>query len=285
MTYLAYKKAGDLKNYTHGGNLAKVRSSLVRVFGEAHRNGAESMMLFGYPGAGKTSIVESALLDLMGMTPGSEMDLVEFNCTALIAQYPAASSTLKELNRTRTQYLRRLPDLRVFVFDEIDAISLARDRSGDSGKQALAHFCMDTLGLGVEHVVWLSITNFPSQVDDAVQSRIGKRICLPCPDKEAARVILEVWLDKSHAAEVLEELLRADIDCALTVRALAQGLNHLLKLGRIEARRLRGRTPSEAAYDILGGGSFPQNSEVENYYEQHRVYLMQSDLLLRSYGL
>jgi chromosomal replication initiation ATPase DnaA len=285
MSFVAYKAEADLKRVGHGGNLARVRKALATIVNNTCNACLfDTVILFGYPGAGKTSLIESALSDAINYT-GKNMDMVRINCNTLIADHPDASSALVELHKMRGKYLKNLPHLRVFVFDEIDAIGPERDRPGGSAMQALCHFCMDSLNLSISQVIWLLITNYPRILDSAIRSRACKRLHLPCPDREAAKVIIEEWLDPSHAALLLDKLLIPSRDYELNVRSLVEGLKFLNDRGKILGRQISSCNIDEAVNYILGGGGFPQKVELNEYNEKYKEFLQQSELLMRAYGL
>jgi len=287
MVYLDHRgsNANPLKTYTYGGNLLKVKQALTRAFSDTHRdNKSESLLLFGYPGVGKSSLVDSALKDLIDASK-LNMDIVEINCANLIGAHANSDKALTELQKICATYLKHLPDLRVFVLDETEAIGLARHLSGASGKISMCFFCMNSLRRKDKRVVWLLITNYPNLVDPGIVNYVGKRLYLPCPDKTAATVIIQEFLNSTDTQKLLNNLTSNQREFALNVRALDTGLNFLKECGKINGNQLHGCNPKEAADIVEGGGGFPANTEISDYEDMHKILINQSRLLMKAYGI
>jgi putative protein kinase ArgK-like GTPase of G3E family len=68
MSFAIHKKI-VFNNHKHGGNLARVRRTLAMILEGAHRvPRPEAIIVFGYPGSGKSSLIESALSDVVQAT-------------------------------------------------------------------------------------------------------------------------------------------------------------------------------------------------------------------------
>lgn len=287
MAYLDHRgnSSNPLVTYDYGGNLARFKHALTRVFSDAYQDSrSEALYLFGYPGGGKSSLVDSALQDLIDTTK-QHMDVVEINCGKLIGEHPDSTSALGELHRVRAKYLKSLPALRVFVLDETDAIGLARHLPGASAMISMCFFCITSLRRKDKHVAWLLITNNPELVDPAIVNPIGKRLYIPSPDKEAAEVVCKEALRSKDAERLVDKLAMPDREFALNVRALVDGLGFLGKCGNIRAKHFYGCDPMDAADKVEAGGGFPPKNEVSEYEDKYRVLINQSRLLLKAYGI
>lgn len=282
-TWYRYKRPDDLAIHTHGGNLQRTRAGLVRAFQESAANNA--CVLFGYPGAGKSSLVDSAASESAGGT-GRRVDVVEIDCPALVGTYAraGAGAALTALHRLRERYMRDLPGLRIFLFDEVDAIGPQRDRV-DSARQALCYFCMDSLNNRSGRVYWLLTTNYPDLLDAAVLSRVGRRLFLPTPDRDAARLVIENWVNEPGETDRLLDMLFApDMDYVVDTRGLVRGMEALNARGSFQQGRLVA-SAGDVAGEMLGLAGFPRRTDVEEYNEKRAYFIRNSESLLSLWGI
>lgn len=284
MAYLAHKRAHVLSPPNDEGNRLRSRHFLARNLRYVHeRNSTDSLILFGYPGAGKSSIIEGALKDLHDAAHG-DFDIVEISCTGLISEHPDATSALLSLSSQLTGYMKSVPDLRVFVLDETDAIGSRRDQTSDSAQRSLCHLCMRVLETSYQRVFWLLITNHPNLLDEAIRDRVGKKLYLDFPDRDAVSAILTQWLERDDADAILGSLMRPDVSYEISTRALVRGLDFLASNGWISARKIKDCTGTEAAEHIRAVAGFPNKDEAERYRMQYREFIAQSELLMRALG-
>lgn len=282
MNYFSYKDEPQFEDLRYKGNLKPIYQVLSKILMWILMRGvSESILLFGYPGTGKSKIIESVLHGLMSTI---KVDLVNINCNSLIANIPEVSSSLIELKSIVHQYTRNIPDLRVFVFDEIDAIGPERDRDGGSGMQALCHFCMDCIKLQIPHTLWIFITNYPRNLDPAILTHLGKRIYIPGPDTTATQAIIEKTLDPDDSLKLLNKIVTPSRDYVLNIRSITKGLEFLVELGKITSQKILCDI-DEAVTLILAGGGFPHYREIDEYVKNNREFIKQAELLMRAYGL
>ncbi len=285
MSYLDYKSPTNLKQYLYGGNLATVHTTFTKVIQKAVKSHlSDAVLLFGFPGAGKSTMADSAAAKVMADS-GCTIDIVKVDCSRLVVQHPRADDALLNLAQTRNGYVNvnTGTDCRIFIFDEVDAIGPRRDRTGDSSALGLCYFCMDTLNMAPAKVVWVLVTNYPEWIDEAILSRISKRLHLPCPDRDATKVIIETKLLDSDAAALASALVKPVRDYEISVRGLVNGLKYLEDQGGITAKRLT-IDVEDAVRTVLGGGGFPEITRVDEYRRSHQYLLLQSDLFVRTYN-
>ena len=145
------------------------------------------ILLYGPPGTGKTLLAKAAASNL-GAT------FYHAKSSLLLSKYFGESTKLVSLlfESARTQ-----PSSLIFL-DELDGMAPSRDSGIDqASRRVLTEFLEQMEGVttsGKGRAVFMSATNKPWDVDDALIQRFEKRIYVHPPDLDARRRIVEINL-------------------------------------------------------------------------------------------
>jgi SpoVK/Ycf46/Vps4 family AAA+-type ATPase len=185
----------------------------------------QNILLYGPPGTGKTMLVKAV---------AKESECLLFNCTAssLTSKYLGEG---EKLVRTLFQVARAAAPSIIFI-DEIDALLSARKSEGEheASRRFKTEFMtqMDGVVQGDaspadgKHLLVISCTNCPWDVDSAVLRRFPKRIYIPLPDKETRKALLKSLLNKAgkhdlHSSDRREIVRRTEGFSCADMKAIA----------------------------------------------------------------
>ena len=272
--------------YNHSGNLLRNRKALAAMFRDAYESEPVGpILLFGYPGAGKTSLYGSSLSDVLATTQQPrEMDILRIGCNQLIRDCPEEQIALQELGKITQQYTTgELPNLRIMVLDEVDTIGLRR--TAKLANHTLCEFVMAELEKIRTQILWLCVSNNPGLIDPAILARTPTPIYLGRPDSESMIGLIKERLPCGDAEQVNDELgtLLLNYECSSTVKALQTGLNFLELLNHICEGKLDGCNATAAATTIFGGGSFPAAKELRDYEQGNRALIRRAGIVQGHY--
>ena len=272
-------QAASLAAHSHQGNLALVRNVPENLIGRAWRKDSnDAILLFGYAGSGKSSLINSVAADLSQTFDTAEV--LTLDCETLVSAGLTADQILADLLSVERKLNSSRPPPRLFVLDEFEAISA--DREAGSGDMGLCYWCMNFVKKLAAHpsLVLLVITNYPDLVDQAV-IRHFKSLYLPPPDREAVMGIIASVSRVTEAPAIAEEFARLSASHGLTpsVSGLVDGLNFATSYGYIEEGVLH-ETVTKIAEAIIAGGSFPASRTVAKYEDANRKFKVGSDLLI-----
>lgn len=146
--------------------------------------GLHSVLLYGPPGTGKS---------LLAAAVAGSHDFTFLNVKlsqALSKYYGESGKIISELFGAARE---RAPS--VVFFDEIDAATMSRSGDVDeSTRRVLSTLLTELSGLGAENeeVLFLSATNAPWDIDQAILSRMERMIYVPLPDEQTAAEIIRL---------------------------------------------------------------------------------------------
>ena len=160
----------------------------------------QNILLYGPPGTGKTMLVKAV---------AKESECLLFNCTSssLTSKWLGEG---EKLVRALFQVARAAAPSIIFI-DEIDALLSARKSEGEheATRRFKTEFMtqMDGVVQGDapsdgKHVLVISCTNCPWDVDSAVLRRFPRRIYIPLPDKETRKALLKNLLKKAGKHDI-----------------------------------------------------------------------------------
>lgn len=280
---ISVQRLSDLTGHSHSGNLARFRSCLRGIIQEAWTNsGTDSILIFGYPGNGKTSLIDSVGADLSSKFPGAEA--VTVRCHSLVPRLTAVA-VLDRLHEVE-QIVQSEPDRpRVIIFDEFDAISI--DRAATTGDRSVCFWCMRFLEdlTDYENTVVLLITNKPEIIDEAVSRKVEKILYLPFPDDDAVAPILASKIRMENVSEVVAEIAKLCTHHRIraAIRGLVRGLRLAQSRGYIEDGLLRASL-SDVAEAIVANPAFVPHARLLRYEDMYSEYMVGSDFLLKCYA-
>lgn len=271
--------SGALPRYTYAGNLQRIRKAATRFFQDALSSAtSDSMILFGFPGVAKTTIIETALRRC-----SLRASFLRISCHNLAIHHPSSSACLSELNKILTDHgiLPEAVRLTVVVFDEVDEISTAPtdSRAALSVSHVLMVLCEQTS----PGFVVVGITNYPGRVDPRVRSRLHKPLYVPLPDIDALVPIISRKVGSLNAHVVVAALISKvnGRRAVVTMRTLTDGLKFAEAVAKSQGLKLRACNTDQIVDWILTGGPLHTIGEVESYEgnAEHRLLMERSQLL------
>jgi SpoVK/Ycf46/Vps4 family AAA+-type ATPase len=275
------QQIAGLTAYRDSGNLAMVRKFLQGSIRDAWQHkGNDSILLFGYPGGGKTSILDTIGANLRKKYKDGE--IITVGCHSLVS---GQGSVLNQLQQIEGQITGGPLRHRVILLDEFDAIS--PDRSTSSDDRLLCYWCMDFLESLKTYpsTVLLVLTNFPKLIDPAVVRRVNRTLYLPFPDHAATRTIVQGFVESPHANAVHGELSKrcASVGVQVTVAGLVKGMSRCKDLGYIQ-NKLPTVTVPQVIDGLIATAGFPSIASAKNYEDEHIQFKTGSELLLKCYS-
>lgn len=239
--------------------------------------GKRGILLCGPPGNGKTRIGRCAATYVSQILPGAKCRFM-----SLLGASDVYSMWLGESERKLRELFAAAEDAAlqgpvVLFFDEIDALGSCR--GSDHGSSAPDRILSTFLGLldGVKrlkHLIVLAASNRPSALDPALirPGRFDLKINIPAPDRRAARLVLQRYLENLPRAAkhdnwepVIEPLLsrlyspNSEYAAVATVK-LSDGRNcavHARELvsGALLENVVRVAAEEAAAREVQAGGA------------------------------
>jgi SpoVK/Ycf46/Vps4 family AAA+-type ATPase len=154
----------------------------------------QNILLYGPPGTGKTMLVKAV---------AKESQCLLFICTAsaLTSKWHGEG---EKLVRTLFEVARAAAPSIIFV-DEMDALLSSRKSNGEheASRRFKTEFMtqMDGIVKGSDsngkHLLVISCTNCPWDIDSAVLRRFPRRIYVPLPDKVTRKQLVKMLLEKA----------------------------------------------------------------------------------------
>lgn len=143
----------------------------------------ESLLLYGPPGCGKTSIAEY-------IAHKSNLPLVTARLDGVISSM--LGSTAKNIGKV-FEYAEKRPC--ILFLDEFDAIAKARNDSNEVGElKRVVNSLLQNIDSFNKNSVLIAATNHPALLDDAVWRRFTNTIEVPIPEKEEITGLLKIYL-------------------------------------------------------------------------------------------
>lgn len=152
---------------------------------------ANSLLLYGEPGVGKTSIATNVAAEL-------GLPLLSVNLAELISSY--LGSTGKNISRIIEQAHQR-PS--VLFFDEFDAIASERNSENDIAElRRIVNVLLVELDNWPADSVVIAATNHPEMLDSAIWRRFRVVLEITLPDKQQRAIL---WKDYLETSDVVVE--------------------------------------------------------------------------------
>lgn len=209
-----------------------------------------SVLLYGPPGTGKTSLVRAAASESRSFSLfflPLDRFLLELSPSACLSKWSGEAE--RRLRRAFGEARSRAPSL--LFFDELDALSLDRAQTDDSGARRLLSELLIQLSAlqSDDHVIVIAATNRIADIDPAVLRRFEKTIEVPLPSTE-------------ERAQIVAALLRGvacaidDDDLASIAEATEGWSGSLLRVGGAEGC---GVEPLSRGSDDSAAGGVPES--------------------------
>ena len=143
----------------------------------------ESLLLYGPPGCGKTSVAEY-------IAHRSNLPLVTARLDGIISSM--LGSTAKNIGRI-FEYAEKRPC--ILFLDEFDAIAKARNDSHEVGElKRVVNSLLQNIDAFNKNSILIAATNHADLLDPAVWRRFSNTIEIPLPEKEEIIKLLKVYL-------------------------------------------------------------------------------------------
>lgn len=143
----------------------------------------ESLLLYGPPGCGKTSVAEY-------ISYRSNLPLVTAKLDGIISSM--LGSTAKNIGRI-FEYAEKRPC--ILFLDEFDAIAKARNDSQEVGElKRVVNSLLQNIDSFNKNSILIAATNHSELLDPAVWRRFSNTIEIPLPEKENIIKLLKVYL-------------------------------------------------------------------------------------------
>lgn len=150
----------------------------------------KGILLYGLPGTGKTLLVKALATE-------SDLNFISIKGPELISKWVGESErAIREVFRKARQASPAL-----IFFDEIDSIVPARGSGSETHvtERVVSQFLTELDGLEeLKDVVIIAATNRPDLLDRSLlrPGRFDRMICIPMPDIDARRKIIDIHLSK-----------------------------------------------------------------------------------------
>ncbi len=187
------------------------------------------VLLYGPPGTGKTTLARGVAAELVPMTAGGRIRLVEVDPHGLMsAEHGQSQQHVMEL---LTEHVPLLADDGIptlLVLDEVESMAVARSAASLSANPADVHratdavlVAMDHLGRTHPHIVTVATSNFTEALDEAFLSRADALIEVAPPGLVAIEAILRHVLTAFATAYPALSALAADPEITTVAACLA----------------------------------------------------------------
>lgn len=177
---------------------------LVKHYSELEMAGydiAKTLLLYGKPGCGKTSIAHY-ISEKTGLT------LVVARLDGIVSSL--LGSTAKNLRRI-FDYAASMPC--ILFLDEFDAIAKARDDSHELGElKRVINSLLQDIDNMPKSCVLVAATNHPELLDKAVWRRFLQQIEVGLPEKENLKKMVTIFLD-GYGSEILDDSAKMNAFC------------------------------------------------------------------------
>jgi transitional endoplasmic reticulum ATPase len=155
----------------------------------------KGVLLYGLPGTGKTMLVKALATE-------SNLNFISIKGPELISKWVGESErAIREVFRKARQASPAL-----IFFDEIDSIVPARGSGSETHvtERVVSQFLTELDGLEeLKDVVIIAATNRPDLLDRSLlrPGRFDRMICIPMPDIDARRKIIDIHLSKMAVSD------------------------------------------------------------------------------------
>jgi ATPase family AAA domain-containing protein 3A/B len=238
--------------------------SLATATAITHAKGLQyrHLLLYGPPGTGKTLIAKT-LATTSGMDYAiiSGSDFFQFK----------SGVDIKKMHEIFDWAEKGKRGLILFI-DEADALLRKRNGVNERSMKLVDAFLSRTNASSQKFMLILA-TNYPETLDDAVMSRVNKKIAIPAPELAERIRLLEIYIDKYLRTPIQEKVssnptLDQSID-NLYIKEVAEKIKHfsgreidqLVAEIRIEAMMAENCVVSKDLFDVT----------VNNKIEQHKT--------------
>jgi len=181
---------GDVKERFFAGYRKQVEAGLALGI-YAYAGHLVKAFLFGFPGCGKSEYPYRLAYELN--QSDYKYSLLYIKCHRLANAYDEVAM-MKSYLRERSSTIRKFLPI-IIAFDEVDVISPMRT-THISSLQELTSWTMSFLANGsqesiLEKVMVFGITNYPTEVDEAVLDRFQYPMCFDPPTEEVVQEMLK----------------------------------------------------------------------------------------------
>jgi transitional endoplasmic reticulum ATPase len=158
----------------------------------------KGVLLYGLPGTGKTMLVKALATE-------SNLNFISIKGPELLSKWVGESErAVREIFRKARQASPAL-----IFFDEIDSVVPARGSGSETHvtERVVSQFLTELDGLEeLKDVVIIAATNRPDLLDRSLlrPGRFDRMICIPMPDIDARKKIIEIHLSKMAVSDGVE---------------------------------------------------------------------------------
>jgi pachytene checkpoint protein 2 len=188
---------GDLKSriLNHALLSFSLRPKLPRSVTGLHG----MLMLIGPPGTGKTTLARGLAEKMRTVVSG--LQLAEVNAHGLMSSDHGRSQ--QAVTELMEQYLPGLAAERptIVLLDEVENLAIARSQASLDANPVDVHratdavlTALDNSGDAVPEILYVTTSNFPQAIDDALRSRADSTFVIPKPPVTAIEQILKSTL-------------------------------------------------------------------------------------------
>jgi transitional endoplasmic reticulum ATPase len=172
--------------------------SYPEAFGSVGIRPPKGVLLYGLPGTGKTMLVKALATE-------SNLNFISIKGPELLSKWVGESErAVREIFRKARQASPAL-----IFFDEIDSVVPARGSGSETHvtERVVSQFLTELDGLEeLKDVVIIAATNRPDLLDRSLlrPGRFDRMICIPMPDIDARKKIIEIHLSKMAVSDGVE---------------------------------------------------------------------------------
>ena len=187
------------------------------------------LLLYGPPGTGKTTLARGLAHELVKITTGRRVRLIELDLHGLMSAEHGESQ--RAVTQLLTEHVPSLADdgmPTVVLLDEVESMAIARSEASLAANPADVHRATDAVLAALDsntvdhpNLVFVATSNFVGALDVAFLSRVDVQIRVPAPDVSGIVAILEHALQSMASAFAPLGRLACDPGLAQVAEGLA----------------------------------------------------------------